>query len=195
MSKQIALLLPTESLNLSFEEMIKHSEIQYPVITRISELESLSEQLSTLQPNLVITSPVIISDPLIPLLKADAELTKTRFIAFCTNHFESAVISHYDAKITITDTKSDVLEVIKNTLEIDPERANEQVLTPRERDVVIAVVKGLTNKGIADELFLSTHTVISHRRNIAKKLNIHSPSGLTIYAIMNKLVELNDIMK
>jgi len=55
------------------------------------------------------------------------------------------------------------------------------------------VVKGLTNKEIADKLCLSVHTVITHRRNIARKLQIHSPAGLTIYAIVNKLVELKDV--
>lgn len=57
----------------------------------------------------------------------------------------------------------------------------------------MAVVKGLTNKEIAAKFFLSTHTIITHRRNIARKLNIHSPSGLTIYAIMNKLVTLDEV--
>ena len=51
----------------------------------------------------------------------------------------------------------------------------------------------MTNKEIAGRLYLSTHTVITHRRNITKKLQIHSSSGLTIYAIMNKLVELDEI--
>ena len=51
----------------------------------------------------------------------------------------------------------------------------------------------VTNKAIADQLYLSIHTVITHRRNIARKLQIHSPAGLTIYAIVNKLVELQDI--
>lgn len=55
------------------------------------------------------------------------------------------------------------------------------------------MVKGMTNKAIADKLFLSIHTVITHRRNIARKLQIHSSAGLTIYAIVNKLVELQDI--
>ena len=55
------------------------------------------------------------------------------------------------------------------------------------------VVKGLTNKSIADKLCLSVHTVITHRRNIARKLQIHSSAGLTIYAIVNKLVELKDV--
>ena len=66
----------------------------------------------------------------------------------------------------------------------------------KEYDESIAicdVVKGMTNKAIADKLYLSIHTVITHRRNIARKLQIHSPAGLTIYAIVNKLVELSDI--
>ena len=66
-------------------------------------------------------------------------------------------------------------------------------LTPRERDIIIGVVKGMTNKEIADELFISPNTVTTHRRNIVKKLDIHSASGLTVYAIMNKLVSLQDI--
>ena len=60
---------------------------------------------------------------------------------------------------------------------------------------MICVVRGMTNKEIADVLFLSIHTVITHRRNIAKKLQIHSPAGLTIYAIVNNLVEISEIKK
>ena len=66
-------------------------------------------------------------------------------------------------------------------------------LSDRERDVLIQVVHGLSNKEIADVLCISTHTVISHRKNIARKLNIHSTAGLTIYAIVNKLVDLNSL--
>lgn len=69
----------------------------------------------------------------------------------------------------------------------------QESLSQREKEIVICVVKGMTNKQIAEELFLSTHTVITHRRNIASKLRIRSAAGLTIYAIVNKLVELNDI--
>lgn len=66
-------------------------------------------------------------------------------------------------------------------------------LSDRERDVLVQVVRGLSNKEIADVLCISTHTVISHRKNIAHKLNIHSTAGLTIYAIVNKLVDLNSL--
>ncbi len=68
---------------------------------------------------------------------------------------------------------------------------NGESLSEREKDVVIGVVQGLTNKEIADRLFIAPNTVITHRRNIARKLQIHSIAGLTIYAIVNKLVELD----
>lgn len=64
-------------------------------------------------------------------------------------------------------------------------------LSEREKDVLVELVHGLSNKEIADRLNISTHTVISHRKNIMQKLNIHSPAGLTIYAIVNKLVEID----
>ena len=71
----------------------------------------------------------------------------------------------------------------------------QQTLSTREKEIVVCVVKGMTNREIADRLFLSTHTVITHRRNIARKLQVHSASALTVYAIVNKLVELSDIQK
>lgn len=66
----------------------------------------------------------------------------------------------------------------------------QEELSEREKEVVTLVVQGLINKEIADKLHLSLHTVIAHRKNIARKLNIHSTAGLTIYAIVNKLIEV-----
>ena len=68
-----------------------------------------------------------------------------------------------------------------------------ETLSERERDVVIGVVQGLQNKEIADRLYISVNTVITHRRNIARKLQIHSPAGLTIYAIVNGLVDISSV--
>ena len=75
----------------------------------------------------------------------------------------------------------------------EEEMDNQDTLSQREKEIVICVVKGMTNKEIAEKLFLSIHTVITHRRNISKKLQIHSAAGLTIYAIVNKLVTLSDV--
>lgn len=70
---------------------------------------------------------------------------------------------------------------------------NAETLSERERDVIIAVVQGMQNKEIADHLCISINTVITHRRNIARKLQIHSAAGLTIYAIVNGLVDISSV--
>ena len=70
---------------------------------------------------------------------------------------------------------------------------NADALSDREKDVIISLVQGMSNKEIADHLFISVNTVITHRRNIARKLQIHSPAGLTIYAIINGLVDISSV--
>lgn len=67
------------------------------------------------------------------------------------------------------------------------------VLSEREKEIVALVVRGMKNKDIADKLFISVHTVLTHRKNISHKLNIHSVSGLTIYAIVNQIVKIEDL--
>ncbi len=68
-----------------------------------------------------------------------------------------------------------------------------ETLSDREKDIVACVTKGMSNKEIAEELYLSVHTVTTHRRNISNKLQIHTTAGLTIYAIANKLVNIEEI--
>ena len=70
---------------------------------------------------------------------------------------------------------------------------NSEQLSDREKDVIVALVQGMANKEIADHLCISVNTVITHRRNIARKLQIHSPAGLTIYAIVNNLVDISSV--
>ena len=69
----------------------------------------------------------------------------------------------------------------------------QETLSEREKEIVGCIVRGMTNKEIADKLFISINTVLTHRKNISRKLSIHSVAGLTIYAIVNGLVNLEDV--
>ena len=73
-----------------------------------------------------------------------------------------------------------------------PKKSNEEI-SGRERDVLKLVAIGMTNKEIAERLFISSHTVITHRKNITAKLGIKTIAGLTIYAIINKLIAAEEI--
>lgn len=67
------------------------------------------------------------------------------------------------------------------------------VLGEREKEIIRHIAKGMTNKQIADTLFISTHTVATHRRNICSKLDIHTSSGLTLYAIAHNIIDISEI--
>ena len=66
---------------------------------------------------------------------------------------------------------------------------NKESISEREREIIVCLVQGMSNKEIANQLFISVNTVITHRRNIIRKLQIHSLAGLTIYAIANDLID------
>lgn len=92
-----------------------------------------------------------------------------------------------------TTKQSDVSRNISDMVFKGGSGQNSDALSDREKDVVVSLVQGMSNKEIADHLCISINTVITHRRNIARKLQIHSPAGLTIYAIVNGLVDISSV--
>lgn len=94
------------------------------------------------------------------------------------------------------DSKTVILGKIQDMLDsMAPSQNNPDlfILSPREKTIVRHVSLGYTNKQIAEELFLSVHTVITHRKNIAHKLGIKSVSGLTVYAIVNNIITIEEL--
>ena len=82
---------------------------------------------------------------------------------------------------------------VEKTTDKQEEKQATDDLSQREKEIITCVVKGMSNKEIAEHLYISIHTVITHRRNIARKLQIHSPTLLTVYAIVNKLVDISEV--
>lgn len=72
---------------------------------------------------------------------------------------------------------------------ISPTDPKQNVISEREKDIIRCLIQGMSNKDIANHLYISVNTVITHRRNIARKLQIHSLAGLTIYAIANNIID------
>lgn len=89
--------------------------------------------------------------------------------------------------------KGDAVYADNVTTEKSDSNDKTKLLSDREKDIIACVAKGMSNKEIADALFLSVNTVTTHRRNISSKLQIHTTAGLAIYAIANKIVNIEDI--
>jgi DNA-binding NarL/FixJ family response regulator len=107
-------------------------------------------------------------------------------------------VSHLEAhsSIHLSENKVQITAKINRLMDqhassLSPSGTSE--LTQREKTIVRRVSLGLTNKQMAEELFLSTHTVTTHRKNISSKLGIKSVSGLTVYAIVNNIITIEEV--
>lgn len=92
--------------------------------------------------------------------------------------------------------QEEILERLRRFLDSDagiPSGEGNRELSTRETDVLQLIVRGSTNKEIADRLNISLNTVLTHRKNITSKLGVKTVSGLTFYAIMHGLVAGEDI--
>lgn len=117
---------------------------------------------------------------------------------------ERDMMAHFEVEnnlfVPAVKTLEDNLRTILSTDRIEDNDAqddadNDQLssLSKREKDIIRNIAQGKANKEIADELCISVFTVATHRRNICSKLGIHSPAGLTIFAIINHLVDINEV--
>lgn len=166
-------------------------------VAEIWEVSDLAQQLVRYRPDVLVVNPAELGTQTPDWLREQSGLTAMKVVALQHTQTPAAILREYDAAFSVYDSLETLREILLRF--IQEERSEEdptdlrQKLTAREKEIVVCVVKGMTNKQIADQLFLSTHTVMTHRKNIASKLQIHSPAGLTIYAIVNKLVDIDEI--
>ena len=191
----IAVAEPSAIIRSGLEAVLKRIPGFRIQIIEIATAELLQETLRSHKPDMLIINPSLPGYYTIQLLKEETGCTEMKCIACC---MPSLIMPCCD--LTTTRSTSMTARTRSATSWNAPYvtgRGNRKRRTAdaqrTRKEIVVCVVKGMTNREIADRLFLSTHTVVTHRRNIARKLQVHSASGLTVYAIVNKLVELNDI--
>lgn len=115
-------------------------------------------------------------------------------ILLISSLLDQKIIENFDGVISIYDSAERIHNIIDDLMNYDEaEGDSEEQLSQREKEIICEVVKGKTNKEIAEHLNISVFTILTHRRNIAKKLQIHSATALAIYAIANKLVSISEV--
>lgn len=141
---------------------------------------------------------ILIIDPLLASAYEITELKKSvggkmKIAAIYHTALPVETVKLFDSTISIYDNEASLRDTLRKLMSSSNQANTQQELTSREQEIVKCVVRGLSNKEIADHINLSVNTVMTHRRNIAAKLKIHSPAGLTIYALVSKLVKLDEI--
>lgn len=184
----IALLTPSDIIKSGISSILKSIPDIHVNILYWTE-NDIQNGIPAKKPSIIIADSLLLNGDSITSIRNIAP--ETRIITMSTGQLPQAIAKNYDAIISIYDNTESISSTIKQCLITDENETKE--LTPREKDVVIGIVKGLSNKEMALKMNVSVNTVMTHRRNIASKLQIHSAAGLTIYAIVSKLVRIEDV--
>lgn len=193
MKMSLLLALSDRRIQRAISTVLKEVKDLDLTVYSLTDPFSFMDKIKDIHPDIVIVSCNICSPPLVETVRMTAGVPACRFIHYCDTTTDEILAERSDGHMSSDDSDREVIDLITSLVSTEEKESTAEELTPREREVIIGVVKGMTNKEIADELFISPNTVTTHRRNIVKKLDIHSASGLTVYAIMNKLVSLQDI--
>lgn len=170
----------------------------FPETGKIIELEDtgmLTKNISENKIDIVIINAKLIYEIPKIIFNIRQENEKIKLLVFVGTRRANDEFPAFDLKISVDEAKNKIIDKLQNLLtEIRPDNKDEisGELSDREKEVVKEIALGKTNKEIAEVLFISPHTVITHRKNITKKLGIKTVSGLTAFAILNNLIKIDE---
>lgn len=190
---RVTIIEPSEIVSAGLKFLIEYAGT-FQVTKIFHNIQEYNESPSG-NPNIIIINPSLLSASGGENTKFISAKDNTSIIAINYGAYDEDNLRNFDGCIGIFNSKEQIEKKLQASLKISSDKEqddNSNELSIREREILTAVAKGKTNKEIADEFNLSIHTVISHRKNISHKLGINSIAGLTIYAVMNKLLDVED---
>lgn len=168
---------------------------EFEVVYSGGDMRMLMERFAMVAPDVVIVGSQMVGANNQSLRVAYPELQSVTLALLSTTVCDEEVMRQFDGVVNIYDGQAQIIRKLHAAVEQGETNpySDSHDLSERERDVLILVAKGKTNKEIADELNISIHTVMSHRKNITHKTGIKSVAGLTVYALLNNLLDQNDV--
>jgi len=194
MEENVFIIHPSEILRKGLAWILKeYFKIE---ITQLNDINDIGS-FTGISGSLII---IIIQKGLVLPEEVDSRLRKNNnlyLVSLSASTDTEGLTTGYDYDLNVLDSNLEIQKLIqvirKSATKAKTQSLENGDLTQREKDVIRHIALGLSNKEMADKLNISIHTVISHRKNITEKLNIKSISGLTVYAIMNNLLDISDI--
>ncbi len=195
-SVQILIIEPSDILRQGLQAILKHLPLPHKITSYPSFEAFIDGDVDPDQIDLVLMNPVVCSHCSQVFPRLSNKFGKASLIGVASGIYELEFCRQLDDCIYLTDSANRIVQVLHKHLEEKKENQREEnhQLSEREVDVVKLMVKGKSNKEIAEELFISIHTVVSHRKNISAKLGIKTPAAIAIYAVAKGLISIDDAM-
>ncbi len=188
--KQRLLIVEPSELIIEGLKSILEGQIRFKVLEPEMNADQLAKRVLASRPDIVLINPTLPVD--FAKLQGEHHLA---LVALVYQYVEREALKNFDAVVDIRDSRAVIIETLAQASpgEADAGKGSYE-LTKRETAVLIQLAQGKTNKEIADALNVSVHTVISHRKNITHKTGIKSVAGLTVYAMLNNLIDESSLL-
>lgn len=169
----------------------------FDVCGMITDLEGgLEATLEAYDTDLIIADPAIVDIWSRPgLHETIKNLIGVPVLAILTSATDAGFTQDYEGQIYLSDKTAEVEQKISAAVSVNANetRGDGEELSAREKEILVCVAKGMLNKEIADHYNISIYTVITHRKNITRKTGIKTVAGLTVYALLNNLIDMNSM--
>ncbi len=194
--KTVALIVPSDIVARGLESILSECG-EFQVLENLVDCSRASAaKLRNLAPDIIIIDPSVFDfqsrrDGRLTI----AELCDASVVALEGSGVAEDILKQYDGSVSLFD---DSAAVIRKILSATDSRQTDTAsdgdeLSAREKEILVCVAQGMLNKEIADKFSLSIYTVITHRKNITRKTGIKTVAGLTVYAILNNLIDINSV--
>lgn len=191
-----ALVTPSAIVSRGLEAILEDSG-SFHVCGSVSDLSpSGLSRLRSLDPDLVILDPTALDH-------SSRKNTKNTIASYCdapvvvigNSVIATDELRQYGGIISLYDDAPTLIRVVRAAMspQDGTRQDNSDELSAREKEILVCVAQGMLNKEIADKFNLSIYTVITHRKNITHKTGIKTVAGLTVYALLNNLIDINSV--
>jgi len=188
MKKRVLIVEPSEVIVEGLKAFLD-DQIRFKLLEPVADVDRLAERILSSRPDILLINPTLVDD--VTKLPRRQEMA---VVALVYQYLGRDELKNYDAVVDIRDSRPAIIETLGQASTDDNDSGkNNYELTKRETAVLVQLAQGKTNKEIADALNVSVHTVISHRKNITHKTGIKSVAGLTVYAMLNNLIDESSV--
>jgi DNA-binding NarL/FixJ family response regulator len=190
----ILIIEPSFLLREGFKTLFSQMGLSFRMEETDLPVANLGKLIQRSQAKLIIVNPILLQQPIIN--RADSAFAGLIFAGLINEKTNDAITGQFDAVVPCNAGRPLLIETFEDLFRkrgLIEDVQSDQQLSERETEILRFVALGLTNNEIGEKLFISVHTVMTHRKNITRKLGIKTVSGLTVYAILNKIIQAEEL--
>lgn len=191
---QITIIVESGLLQAAFRHILKNIQPDNSILFKSNVEECMNGK--SCPKSLIVESKLIPQPHSFSLEKIKRKNPDGNILIIETSALEDSVFTYAKEVISRSDSEDIINKKLIKFFDLNLTQKpvqSDNTISDREKEIVRLIALGKTNKEISEALFISPHTVITHRKNITAKLGIKTIAGLTVYAILNGLIEKEEM--